>query len=79
MSIDSKKIIRRKFTLDRIISEGQVNKNTFELEKHSSRVVGAMLTADQDNHLFHRGFFGLLINGTEVFPMEYYLRRSFRS
>ena len=40
----------------------------FELDKHSKRVLGILVTADRDEMTFHRGTIGVILSGEEVIP-----------
>ena len=68
------KTLRKRFDLPGITFANATAKETYELEKHTTRLTGLLLTADRDDMLFHRGTVQILINGEEVIPDNYHAK-----
>lgn len=67
-------IIRKRFDLPPIGTEGQIYKKTFELDNNSRRLLGILVTSDLDNLLFSRGTIGLELNGHELTPEDFHAK-----
>jgi hypothetical protein len=60
-------LLRKRFDLD-ITTPLLTVREEFELDKHSKRVVGILVTSDRDEMIFHRGTIGVILSGEEVIP-----------
>lgn len=69
-----KKTLRRRVNLPELTSAGQTVKETYELNKHATRITGILFTADRDDLMFHRGEVAVMINGEEVIPDDYHAK-----
>ncbi|MEM6271427.1 MAG: hypothetical protein AAF998_18470 [Bacteroidota bacterium] len=68
------KIIRKRYDLPLVQNAEKTAKGDFELDKHTARVRGMLLTSDRDEMLYHRGTVQILLNGEEVIPDQYHTR-----
>jgi hypothetical protein len=65
-----KQIIKKRF--DILVKLGRSTlKETFELDKNISRVIGILLTSDREDLLYHRGSQKIEINSEEIVPEKY--------
>ena len=69
----AKETIRKRFDVS-VSSSGELVKGDFELDKNVTGITGALLTADLEAKLYHRGTFRLLIGGEEIFPDGYHAK-----
>ena len=64
----------KRYDLTDISTEGNTYKDSFELDAHSKRVIGLLVTSNNDNLLFNRGTIGIKLNGKEITPDEYHAK-----
>lgn len=60
-------LLRKRYDLD-ITTALSTVRDEFELEKHATKVLGILVTADRDEMIFHRGTIGVILSGEEVIP-----------
>jgi hypothetical protein len=46
----------------------------FELDKHSRKVLGILVTSDRDEMTFHRGTVGVTLSGEELIPSGHHAK-----
>jgi hypothetical protein len=68
------KTLRRRIDLPPLSTGGATVKEEYEIEKHTERITGLLVTADRDDLLYHRGNIAVTINGEEVIPDDYHAK-----
>jgi hypothetical protein len=46
-------------------------KETFEVDKHASKIIGISITSDYNDKMYHRGSQRIVINEKEIYPEDY--------
>lgn len=46
-------------------------KDTFEVDKHASKIIGISITSDYNDKMYHRGSQRIVINEKEIYPEDY--------
>ena len=55
----------------KVTSANGTFKDTFEVDKHASKIIGIGITSDYIEKMYHRGSQRILINEKEIYPENY--------
>ena len=66
-------LTRKRFDLQVTTALSTVS-DTAELDKHSQRVLGILVTSDNDEMIFSRGTLGVILSGEEVIPSGHHAK-----
>ena len=66
--------LKKRYDLPEVGGPGERVSATIELDKGVKHVKGIFVTADREDHLYHRGQIGIQISGREVVPDDHHAR-----